>query len=54
MTFDMLCPVDSQRAFGTKVPEAVAKSVGHEETAVLLERKDFLAKLAEAIHPTDS
>lgn len=51
MSFDMLCPTDSQNGFGTNVPETMAKSVEHEDTAVLLERKDFLAKLAEAIHP---
>lgn len=44
----------AQRAFGTKVPSAMANSEGQKDTAVLLDRKDFLAKLAKAIHPTDS
>ena len=44
----------AQRAFGTKVPSAMANSGGRKDTVVLLDRKDFLAKLAKAIHPTDS
>lgn len=44
----------AQRAFGTRVPSAMANSGGLEDTVVLLDRKDFLAKLAKAIHPTDS
>lgn len=44
----------AQRAFGTRVPSAMANSGGREDTVVLLDRKDFLAKLAKAIHPTDS
>ena len=44
----------AQRAFGTKVPSTMANSGGREDTIVLLDRKDFLAKLAKAIHPTNS
>ena len=44
----------AQRAFGTKVPSAMANSERREDTVVLLDRKDFLAKLAKAIPPTDS
>jgi hypothetical protein len=44
----------TQRVFGTKVPSAMANSGGRQDTVVLLDRKDFLAKLAKAIHPTDS
>lgn len=44
----------AQRAFGTNVPSAMANSGRREDTVVLLDRKDFLAKLAKAIHPTDS
>ena len=44
----------AQRAFGTRVPSAMANSGGREDTVVLLDRKDFLAKLAKAFHPTDS
>lgn len=44
----------AQRVFGTKVPGAMANLGGREDTVVLLDRKDFLAKLAKAIHPTDS
>lgn len=43
----------AQRALGTKVPSAMANSGGREDTVVLLDRKDFLAKLAKAIHPAD-
>lgn len=46
--------VAAQRASGTKVPSAMANSGGREDTVVLLDRKDFLVKLAKAIHPTDS
>lgn len=35
----------AQRAFGTKVPSAMANSRGREDTIVLLERKRFPAKL---------
>jgi hypothetical protein len=44
----ILNPFDwpTQRAFGTKVPSAMAKSGGREDTIVLLERKDSAAKLA--------
>lgn len=44
----------AQRAFGTKVPSAMDNLGGREDAVVLLDRKDFLAKLAKAIHPTDS
>lgn len=44
----------AQRASGTKVPSAMASSGGREDTVVLLDRKDFLAKLAKAIHPADT
>lgn len=44
----------AQRAFGTKVPSAMTNLGGRKDTVVLLDRKDFLAKLAKAIHPTDS
>ena len=44
----------AQRVFGTKVPSAMANSGGREDTVVLLDRKDFLVKLAKAIHQTDS
>lgn len=44
----------AQRAIGTKVPSAMANSGGQEDTVVLLDRKDFLAKLAKEIHRTDS
>ena len=44
----------AQRALGTKVPSAMANSGVRKDTVVLLDQKDFLAKLAKAIHPTDS
>ena len=44
----------AQRAFGTKVPSAMANPGVREDTGVLLDQKDFLVKLAKAIHPTDS
>ena len=44
----------AQRVCGTKVPSAMANSGGKEDSVVLLDRRDFLAKLAKAIHPTDS
>lgn len=54
MIFDMHLPIDPQPSVGTNVPRTMANLVEHEDTAVLLERKDFLVKLAEAIHPGDS
>jgi len=50
----MPSPDDPQHGFGTNVPETMASPAGHEDTVVLLERKDFLVKLAEAIHAADS
>lgn len=44
----------AQRASGTKVPSAMANSEGRKDTVVLLDRKDFLARLAKAIHSADS
>jgi hypothetical protein len=43
--FETLLEEAAQRAFGTKVPSAMANSGGREDTIVLLERKDSPAKL---------
>jgi hypothetical protein len=47
------CPLESapQGGIGTEVPAPMANSSGHEGPVVLLDGKDFLAKLARAIHP---
>jgi len=47
------CPLKSapQCGIGTEVPTPVADLVELEGPAVLLDGKDFLAKLARAIHP---
>lgn len=39
----------AQRAEGTKVPSAMANPEGQKDSAVLLDRKDFLEKLAGQI-----
>lgn len=39
----------AQRVFGTKVPSAMANSEGREDTVVLLDRMDFLERLAGQI-----
>jgi len=39
----------AQRAVGTEVPGAMVNSSGQEDSVVLLDRKDFLAKLAGQI-----
>ena len=39
----------AQRAVGTEVPGAMVNSGGQEDSVVLLDQKDFLAKLAGQI-----
>lgn len=39
----------AQRAAGTKVPSAMANSEGQKDSVVLLDRKDFLVRLAGEI-----